>query len=369
MIIEERETQKNNLDQYPNELKLDVATQRKMTIYLHRSLPMCIILSNENYKGWYYTNFVQIMSNILDNGVVELNYITPRDGYMEIAENICLGYPLLHYEGEFVNYVIECLNRGYYLIVHLDEFYIPDKWAYELSHFVHASLVYGYNIEKRELYGIGFDDDMIFREITFDFDMFNDAYESGKKNYKEDAFWCEWSAVQLIKPKSPNVPFQFDLRRFRDELDDYMTSRRDDYKLYSFDYPMERMRCGMCVYDQVIEELQKMKTGDGHIDYRAIHLIAEHKKGLLERFEYIKEIYDVSDSYATNLYNYAALTENVEKFRLDFYTILAMGGGEGQNEDKRNEFLDQSIDEIKKMVVTEQSVLTEILKDLRKLDC
>ena len=370
MIIErKREPQKYNLDQYPNELKLDIVLQRKMTTYLHRSLPMCIILSNENYKGWYYTNFVQIMSNTLDDGLVELNYITPRDGYIEITENICLGYPVLHYEDEFVSYVIECINRGYYLIVHLDEFYIPDKWAYEEIHFVHASLVYGYNMEKRELYGIGFDDDMIFREITFDFDIFNDAYEAGKKNYKEYAFWCEWSAVQLIKPKSPNTPFPFDLKRFRDELDDYMTSRRDDYKLYSFDYPMDRMRCGACVYDQVIEKMQELKTGVLHIDYRAFHLIAEHKKGLLERFTYVKEIYDVPDTYLTNLQKYAEFVEEVEKFRLDCFAVLEAGELDGQVTEQKMEYIDHSIEKLKKIVDTERALLAEIMKDLRGIEC
>ena len=369
MIIDKkREVEKSDLSQYPNELKLDIILQRKMTTYLHRSLPMCIILSNENYKGWYYTNFVQIMSNTLDNGDVELNYITPRDGYIEIAENVCLGYPMLQYEDEFVSYVIKCLNRGYYLVVHIDEFYIPDKWAYEETHFVHASLIYGYNQEKRELYGIGFDEDMTFREITFDFDMFNDAYESGKKNYKEDAFWCEWSAVQLIKPKSPNVPFRFDLKRFVDELDDYMTSRRDEYKLYSFDYPMDRMRCGVCVYDQVIEKLEELKTGVVHIDYRAIHLIAEHKKGLLERFEYIKEFYNVSDSYEFLLTKYVEFVDFVNKFRLDFMTEFPMTDWDFQITEEKIEFIDHSIEVIQKMVVAEQGILKEIMKELRGLE-
>ena len=369
MIIDKkREPVKIELSQYPNEQKLDIILQRKMTTYLHRSLPMCIILSNENYKGWYYTNFVQIMSNTLDNGDVELNYITPRDGYLEIAENICLGYSMLHYEDEFVNYIVECINRGYYLVVHIDEFYIPDKEAYEETHFVHASLIYGYNIEKRELYGIGFDDDMTFREITFDFDAFNVAYEEGKNHYMPEAFWCEWSAVQLIKPKSPHVPFRFDLKRFIDELDDYMTSRRDEYKLYSFDYPMDRMKCGVCVYDYVIEKLQELKTGIAHIDYRAIHLIAEHKNGLLERFEYIKELYNVPDTYETNLQKYAGLVESVNKFRVSYMTEFMMEEWNEQITDAQKELLDHTIDEIKKMVVTEQGILTEIIKDLRALN-
>ena len=169
MIIDgNKKKEKKDLSEYPNEIKLDIVIQKKMTTYLHRSLPMCIILSNENYKGWYYTNFVQIMSNTLDNGDVELNYITPRDGYIDVAEVNCLGYPMLYYDTDFVSYVIENINRGYYLVVHIDEFYIPDKWAYEEIHFVHASLIYGYNQEKRELYGIGFDDDMTFRDIIFD---------------------------------------------------------------------------------------------------------------------------------------------------------------------------------------------------------
>ena len=370
MIIDKkRESVKYDPDRYPNERKLDIVMQRKMTTYLHRSLPMCIILSNDNYKGWYYTNFVQIMSNTLDNGDVELNYITPRDGYQDIAENICLGYPILCYDGEFVEYVIDCINRGYYIIAHLDEFYIPDKEAYEETHFVHASLVYGYNIEKRELYGVGFDEDMTFGEITFDFDIFNMAYEEGRRNYMPEAFWCEWSAVQLIKPKSPGVPFKFDLKRFMNELEEYMTSKRDDYKLYSFDYPMDRMRCGVSVYDQVIEKLQEMKTGTMHIDYRAIHLIVEHKKGLLERFEYIKDLYDVPDSYETHLKEYAKLVEKADKFRVTCMTKYMMLEEEWKVTDENIRFVDRTIEEIRNLTTSEQGILNEIMKDLGGLKC
>lgn len=368
MIIDnKKEKEKDELRNYPAEKKLNVVMQKKMTTYLHRSLPMCIILSNENYKGWYYTNFVQIMSNTLDDGTVELNYLTPRDGYVDVAEVICLGYPMLHYEDDFVSYLIKSINRGYYLVVHIDEYYIPDKWAYLEEHFVHASLIYGYDQNKRELYGIGFDDDMTFREIVFDFDDFNTAYEEGRKNYMQGAFWCEWSAVQLIKPRSPMVPFRFDLRRFTEELEDYLTSERDEYKLYSFDYPMENMKCGMEVYDYVIEKLKEMKEGNIHIDYRAVHLMAEHKKGLLERFEYIRSIFDVKESYSVILEQYSELAESFNKFRLSFMAEFPLIQWNREITEKKKIYIDYAIDEIRKMVTKEQHILTEMLKELKNL--
>ena len=369
MIVDKkREPDKCDLSTYPNEKKLDIVLQKKMTTYLHRSLPMCIILANDNYKGWYYSNFVQIMSNTFDDGEIELNYITPRDGYFDVAEVICLGYPMLYYDGDFTSYIIQMINRGYYMVVHIDEFYIPDKGAYEEYHLVHASLVYGYNMDKREIYGIGFDDDMTFREITFDFDAFNEAYESGKRNYKEDAFWCEWSAVQLIKPRSPQVPFRFDIRRFNNELEDYMTSRKDDYKLYSFDFPMDSFTCGVKVYDTVIDKLYKLKEGIVNIDYRAIHLIAEHKKGMLERFEYISDNFNVPDEYSEYLEKYAVLVENVNKFRLAYMANFSLTQWDQTVDDKKKEFLDTAIATIDGMKKTEMSILMDLMKILRTLE-
>ena len=61
MIIDYRPVNlEDSLVDYPDHLELPVVMQREMTTYLHRSLPMCIMLTNDNYRGWFNTNFVQI---------------------------------------------------------------------------------------------------------------------------------------------------------------------------------------------------------------------------------------------------------------------------------------------------------------------
>lgn len=352
---------------YENEKILDIVMQRKMTTYLHRSLPMCIILSNENYKGWYYTNFVQIISNTFENGQVELNYLTPRDAYFDIAQVINMGYPILKYDKEISSYIIEMINKGYYLVIHIDEFYIPDKWAYEEVHFVHSSLIYGYNIEKRILYGIGFDDDMTFRKITFDFDAFNLAYEEGKNHYMPDAFWCDWSAVQLIKPKTADVSFKFDLNRFTNELNDYINSYHDEYKLYSFEFPMDSFKCGMEIYEYFDEKLNDLKDGIYNIDYRAIHLISEHKKGLLERFEYIKENYRVSSLYNERLIDYKDIVDRTNKIRLSFMVEFPLSTEFDTISQDKKDYIKNVSSDLKEIVGLERTILNDIYCELKKL--
>ena len=368
MIIDQKPGRGERIrPELPEKVILDVVMQRELTTYLHRSLPMCAILSNENYRGWYYTNFVQIISHTFENGYVELNYLTPRDGFADVAEVISLGYPMLYLDRDFVSYAMENLCRGYYMVVHIDEFYIPDKGAYEETHFVHASLLYGYDRGKREFYGIGFDEDMTFRKIVFDFDAMNIAFEEGSKNYMQDAFWCEWSAVQLIKPKSPQVPFPFDLRRFMEELEDYLKSEPDLYKLYSFDYDMDSFKCGMSVYDYTAEKLKEAKKGVYLIDYRAIHLIAEHKKGMYDRLEYLKGIYDVSDDYVKLTERYGKIVDKAEKLRLRFMADFLHVRSEVQLTKAEIGTLDFSIGELKEIKKEEGEILKGILKELKHL--
>lgn len=365
MIIDYRPVNlEDSLVDYPDHLELPVVMQREMTTYLHRSLPMCIMLTNDNYRGWFNTNFVQIFSNKLENGEIELNYLTPRDGYCEIAEVISLGYPLLDHVPDFVSYMIECINKGYYFVVHIDEFYIPDKGMYEETHFVHASLCYGYDMTKREFYGIGFDEDMTFRKMTFSFDAFREAYEESKSNYMPEAFWCEWSAVQLIKPKTPDVAFPFDLRRFTDELSDYLTSRADMYKYYSFEFDVNNAVFGMDVYKLVEEKLEEMKQGDIYIDYRAIHLLAERSRGLVDRFSYISKLYDISDELKNDFKKYEEIGERFNKVRLRFMAEFShVEKREQINEHKREE-LDWTIKELRGLSKDEKEILGKIHSEL-----
>lgn len=337
---------------------LKVNMQRKMTTYLHRSLPMCIILAYEIYYGWYYSNFVQIFSYKNEKGYIELNYLEPYDNYVDVADVICLGYNLLSHEDNIITYIHENIDRGYYVILHLDEYDLPNKWAYKKEHFVHSSLIYGYDISKKLIYLISFDDQMTFKHLIYDEATIMKAYEAGKLYYKESAHWCEWSALQLIKPKTPKQAFPFSLRRFKEKLSDYIEGYSDGYTLYNLGLPVKFVAYGTKVYDVMLEGLENTLEENICIDYRAIHLIYEHKVGLLERFSYIGEHYHVTLEFTDTYEAYKGLVQAFNVVRLKFKALqdLDIPLDKGQKET----ILD-TINELKQMSKKEETLLRKLL--------
>ncbi|MDF2804604.1 MAG: bmyC [Anaerocolumna sp.] len=237
---------------YKSKAELPAVAQNEITTYLHRSLPLCAILANDNYREWYYSNYIQIFSYRDGKGFLEINYLEPRDSFVDIADVICLGYHLLQEVESIVDFIKEKVQLGYYLIINLDEYELSNKHDYMKNHYVHASIVYGYDDETRQVKGVGFDKSRLFTDLLFDYDELNKSYTSSKVHYLNYAPWCAWSAVQLIKLKSAGRQFPFSKRKFMQDLHDYIHSDADEYRLYDFEYDVNRVTFGIDVYDELV---------------------------------------------------------------------------------------------------------------------
>ena len=307
-----------NIGEYKAKAELPAAAQNEITTYLHRSLPLCAILSNENYKGWFYSNYIQIFSYKDASGFLEINYLEPRDSYADIADVICLGYHLLQEVASIVDFIKEKIQLGYYLILNLDEYELSNKHDYKRNHYVHASIVYGYDDETRQVKGVGFDKSRLFTELLFDYDELNKSFQSSKVHYLNYAPWCAWSAVQLIKLKSPERQFPFSKRKFMEDLYDYIHSKPDEYRLYNFEYDVNRVTFGMDVYEKLVNELRNILQGEFHVDYRALHLLAEHKKCLYVRLSYLVEKYNLGSELERKKEEYYQLVLKFDEMRKQF---------------------------------------------------
>ena len=349
--------------EYPQMLELKVKMQLDITTYLHRSLPLCIILAYDKYLPWYYSRFIQIFSYTDDKGFSELNYLEPRDCSSEIMDMVCLGYHLVDKVDNIIDFIIEKINRGYYLIINVDEYYLSNKWAYNKNHFVHASLIYGYDNVAEEFKSIGFNEDMLFTNMTFNYAQFIEAYNNGKIHYKKTAPWCESSAIQIVRPKSFEAEFSFSKERFMRELNSYIFSVGDEERLYSFEYPSSRVVYGIGVYDILLKDLEGLLQGKAIMDYRGIHLLAEHKKGIYERLEYVisknaltGDIIKLKESYleVVNLANAMRLVG------LEFsYKDLDIA-----NSITQKNTIKEIIEMVKKLKATEYDILLQIYRQL-----
>ncbi len=355
------------IEEYSHSKKLKIVTQRNITTYLHRSLPLCVVLAYDKYLPWYYSNFIQIFSFTDESGYVELNYLEPRDCCSEIVDMVCLGYNLLKKEECIIDFIIEKINMGYYLIMNVDEYYLPNKGDYRKNHFVHPSLIYGYDNDIEQLLGIGFDKERLFSEITFDYSQFSEAYEKGKIHYKNYAPWCGWSAIQLMRPKSFEEEYPFSIDRFLKELKNYLFSIGDSIRMYSFEYNKKQVEFGFKVYDVIIRNLENLLQGKLTIDYRALHLLSEHKKCMYDRLNYVISKNKLTGRVIKLHMEYLKVVELSNDIRLKYLAQSFTRFDSSKLSQEQESMIKNVIEMVEELKNVEYSLLLEIYEQL-KLD-
>ena len=354
------------MTEYPISKELKVVMQREITTYLHRSLPLCVILAYDKYLPWYYNNFIQVFSNTESNGYVEINYLEDRDCYIEIADVVCLGYHLLKNEKSILEFIIEKINMGYYLVMNVDEFYLPNKEEYQKNHFVHSSLIYGYDNNTKCLKAIGFNNQRLFTELTFEYSQFTDAYENGKIHYKKDAPWCDWSAVQLIRPNSFEGEFPFSITRFINELEQYLFSKSDLRRLYAFEYQPEQTEFGIKVYDVFVKNLSNLLDGNMTIDYRAVHLLSEHKKCLYDRIGYVIYRYQLSGEITELHKQYVEVVQLWNEIRIECFSQSLSEIDTASISEEQIAIFQNIINKINEVKTIEYEILQKVIDDLKE---
>lgn len=308
--------------------KLKIKVQRDITTYLHRSLPLCAILAYEENYPWYYQHYLQIFSVKYSNGFCRAEFLEPKNNFSEIFHETYIPFSEMENSPSIIEFIVNKIDLGYYVTVYVDEYHLPEKASYNKSHFVHPSLIYGYDNKEKKLMSIGFDADGIFREITFDYNSFAGAYEDGKQHYKEFAPWAEMEAIQLLKPKKLDKKYNFIEEKFMDEIGCYLKSAgANESRVNNLISPEELqsisdIKYGMDVYDVVLEALQTLSPNMITIDYRTLHLLYEHKKCIYDRLRYVAESRKVD--IGVLLDEYSSLVAGLNTVRLKFFDLEHM---------------------------------------------
>lgn len=348
------------------EKELKVVFQNEINVYLHRALPLCAILADRRFIPWYYEHFIEIVSETADSGEIKFEFLENEAPYNNIMRWICMGYELLGSITSIVDFVREKINQGYYIIIHLDEYYLPDKEYFQKSHYVHQSMVYGYNDSQGVFQAICFNRQHSFEKVLFDYTSFNQAYESGKLHYTESAPWAEVSAIELLKPKNFLCDYPFDLSRFYHKLQNYMLSRGDSSILYNLEsdkvlLKQSQIKYGMQVYEDLIKGSLAIFEEKSIIDYRAFHLVYEHKTALYKRLTYIDTLYDMD--LKGLIEEYSLVVKQASKVRfmcLKLTSMLEEGAAYSTIEHTVHRF----VDAIRQTATMEYSILEKVCEKI-----
>jgi polyketide synthase PksN len=349
--------------------ELKIKLQKQVNSYLNRAYPLCILFCYDHF-AWYNTHMLQICAQIFDNNYVILDYQEEFYFFKKVMDFSCIGYKQVNHVENITDYIIEKIDNGVYVNVCMDEYYLKTKESYMKNHFVHETLIFGYDNLNRRFLGMGFDNDGFFNTYYIEYDNFNKAFEEGKIYYKESAPYAENSALTFYTPRK-DTHYMYDIGEFLYGLNCYLESRgnRDRVSVIvpqnSDNIQLDKMNVqyGVNAVRTAIDRFKKITDNQILIDYRSIHLLAEHKKGMLARLEFAACCRDKEGNTKELIERYKEIVNDFESIRIKVLEMVSrqVGNIEENNIQRIIEIMEASIEK-------EIEILKDIYEYYRRQD-
>ena len=355
------------VSQEPRELP--ICLRNNMTAYCHHAFPLCIILADDKLQTWYYEHFIQLFSlkgfhdaglrglprspTAVNEIVISLPFssddMDKASQWREITvvdfiDTIQIYKDVLHIayacdplHRDLIDCMITHINGGSYLCVFLDEYYLPGKKAFGIYHAIQPTLIYGYDHDLKRVKVVGFDANQIFGRLTFDFDTVVRAYEQAKCKLAELTNE-QRSLVDVIRPRRFEVAYPFSMSRFLTELNDYISASCHSPHFYleaagRFSFGVETWEAalaqgvhfGLGVYRDIDDGLNNLLRNKHVMDYKQMHLLFEHKKGLYDRLNFVASTFINQAAFQQFLADYESIVKRLQLARLKFLKYVYSG--------------------------------------------
>mgnify|MGYP000020600920 CR=1 FL=1 len=246
--------------------------------YLHHGYPLSAVWGNESYLPWFYSNFIQIHSN--PYGIMKLDFIHKGWWGFPFNHETVSNNTLRSNRIDINEFIKNAINDDFYVIIKLDEYYIPDRYFYKRKQFIHQTLIYGFNTETKTYNIHGFNEKHTFQVTKLSFEDFNKAFNSVRKKQNIDFFKFN---------KKPDI--KFDLSLVIEWLRYYLYDTNQVYLIY-YGGELENRNFGINVYDDLIKYIQI--TDETNLDIRAFHILWEHKKCMNLRMDYMQDTQNIN---------------------------------------------------------------------------
>lgn len=258
--------------------------------YQYHAFPLSIAVLSKNFYPWFHNNYIQLFgyeenstSRIIDFYNYRFDFRLESVPVIDI-EKISSDFIAVISE-DMIGFLVDCISNDRYVYVHVDEFYIPNREAYQKRHNFHDILIYGYNLEAREFHVLGFNESISFTATTVSFDDFS-------KSIIRNADRSFFKRIYLFRlDDHEETTYEFSLRSFIRELSEYLLSRtssstanpHDIYGINTLDFITEH-------YESLYATHQLDK-----LSVIPLHVLWEHKKSMLEKMQYIEQRYELEN--------------------------------------------------------------------------
>ena len=292
-------------------MKLPLSTNVSMGSYLLTALPEMVLQLNPKLTPWLYENFINIYSDpyghLLYSGI-------------SFQSSLATSSPFIHYDlpesvrhPEHFNVIEFCkrqiTTKNNYIYIFLDESQLPGMDNYGKRHYIHDSLIYGYE-ESEDCF-------LAVAQVGHHRIKVKYASQDFKKAYENTFVYSEIGTRLLCFKLSNSLPkvYTFSLDTFLQNLGNYINGDQEITDNYFCGISSERVIFGEKANHYFLDCIDRESVLP-FVHYRSVHFITEHRKGLLERFKYVDKNYDFSENLSPLLEQYTSVVNEYDGIRM-----------------------------------------------------
>lgn len=311
----------------PINCELTVTLQEDYNTYLFHALPLCVIKTSEKYDLW------------LAEHDVNIRMAHPQLIFFDYQDNVFwgIGNKIFLYEflprGIFFRDICSVLEeriekQRQYAYIILDEFYLSGKAAYNERHFVHDSLLYGFNRDKKEFYAITDGaENGVLKKAVFTYEDITEAYAAICEN-------IDFQEKSVIFFKlNDSYSHEFSLEDYVDKLIRYANGLPAYEYFYGKGSDSRPISFGIDVYRRLMGQFLEKESLD-FFDFRCVHFLYEHKNILIKNLYYLINQKFLSQNFTAYVDEYASFKHKISIVRNQILKYLEM-----QRQDVSKEFL------------------------------
>lgn len=272
---------------------LPIYMQKEITTYLNYSMPLCTFLKSDKIQ-WLLEHFTNIYLMIGEDGYVWIDYLENLLFPKNVIDYTMIEASEMERVEDIEHFFLNLIDENFYLMFFIDEFDVRETMHYQKKHRITQILVYGYDQGKNEIYTIGFDKKRKFTELVYNYQDVLFSYKKSLLNRKGRPYWENKYNVILLKDKAPAMVYKASPNAVYNNIKEfyYSDGTTEDLRPEIRIERGEFAYYGMRAQEELINSFKKLYAGSFVLDYRYIHLLAEHKKEMLNKIKYFSDLID-----------------------------------------------------------------------------
>lgn len=256
--------------------------------YQHLAYSFSILGTNEDSYNWICNQYTQLIDDGKNDMTFYLDFLNRQDA-LECERISC--ETIKRFKIDIVELIRNKIKEGWYVYICIDEFFIPERKAYQKEHYIHDCLVYGFDDTKNEFYIIGYNDKNMYRESRV---LYAQIKESGL-----------WYWVCALR-KNGQYDFLLDVNKICMDLKRYLNLMPE---IIHGDFDYKSAVFGQKTNIRLIRYIENRCINGNMIDIPYIYLFYEHKKCMLIRLVQLQKLKEFNNS---NIIEYQKIVSKAE---------------------------------------------------------